>query len=79
MAETKKRVRPTWTMVRELEGKVKVLQEDNATMLQSNKLMEDELKRMRTEVSFHESIADDRAAEVFRLRNRNWWQRLFNL
>lgn len=79
MAETKKRVRPTWTMVRELEGKVKDLQGKIETLEKSNKFMEDELGRMRAEVSLHESISDDRSAEVFRLKNRNLWQRIFNL
>lgn len=90
--EKKKRIRPTWAMVRSLESRLNaaVNEIDNTTAVlkrvrndlqlteKSNKLMENELSLLRSKVTLLEEIAANRAAEVFRLQNRGFWSRLFN-
>ena len=101
MAEEKKKraSRPTWTMVRELESKLKsaVAGLDDATAAlknarqqlqelkdsysaceRSNKLMYDELAVRESKIGLLETIADNRAKEVERLKNRGFWARVFN-
>ena len=99
MAEEKKRTRPTWTMVRELESKLKsaIAGLDDATAAlkntrqqlqdlknsysaceKSNKLMEEELSLRESKIGLLEQVADNRAKEVERLKNRGFWARVFN-
>lgn len=99
MAEEKKRTRPTWTMVRELEAKLKsaIAGLDDATAAlknarqqlqdlkdsysaceKSNKLMEEELSLRESKIGLLEQVADNRAKEVERLKNRGFWARVFN-
>lgn len=97
--EKKKRVRPTWAMVRSLESRlnsavseidavtatlkdarknlVETLARNNK-LEKSNKFMESEMSMLRSKVTLMEKIADDRAAEVYRLQHRGFWRRLFN-
>ena len=63
---------------KDLAKQVRDLKERNVTLEQSNILMESELAILRSKVTLLEEVADNRAAEVFRLQNRGFWRRLFN-
>ena len=68
-------------MVRALESEVKRLKDENSeinALRQSNRLMEAELNKIRSEIHLYEEIADNRASEVFRLQHRGFWARVFN-
>ena len=70
----------------ELIGRVSVLKshelvslrDSYATCEKSNKLMEDELVLRDDKIRLLEEIADNRAAEVERLKRRGFWARVFN-
>lgn len=101
MAEEKKKraSRPTWTMVRELESKLKSavaglddataalknarqqlqeLKDSHSATVKSNKLMADELALRQSKIELLDKMADDLAAEVARLKNRGFLERVFN-
>ena len=101
MAEEKKKraSRPTWTMVRELESKLKSavaglddataalknarqqlqeLKDSHSATVKSNKLMADELALRQSKIELLDKMADELAAEVERLKNRGFWERVFN-
>ncbi|MBR1449538.1 MAG: hypothetical protein IJ588_12435 [Prevotella sp.] len=48
------------------------------TLEQSNALMEQELKLRESKIALLEEVADNRAAEVERLKGRGFWARVFN-
>lgn len=54
------------------------LRDSYATCEKSNKLMEDELVLRDDKIRLLEEIADNRAAEVERLKRRGFWARVFN-
>lgn len=40
--------------------------------------MEQELKLLRSKIGLLDEVADNRAAEVERMRSRGFWSRVFN-
>lgn len=71
MSETKKRERPTWAQVKELEKKCNELQ-------CANQLMEEELNRHKRELVKEREISSGRLSEIERLKNRNIFRRILN-
>ena len=71
MAEEKKRVRPTWKQVRELESELRSVKDMYATLEKSNDVLQ-------SKVSFLDELADNLANEVERLKGRGFWARVFN-
>ena len=92
MEDNKKRVRPTWAMVRELEDKIASLMDEikvmatdeglmedkNITLEQSNKLMEEELKRLRGVIDEANERCREKDDTIFRLVHRSLVDRIFN-
>lgn len=99
MAEKKKRVRATWTMVRALEAKLNDQIEGTSRLVKdcddwrekfrklkgqycmlekSNMYMERELERLRNENAELTKKNDNLCDELYRMRNRGFWKRVFN-
>lgn len=78
MAEQKKRWRPSLTAYRELEKKVKELESKNAVLEKSNKYMEDELLKLRSESPDEKNSREDLELEIERLKSRSFFARMFN-
>ena len=99
MAEKRKRVRATWTMVRALEaklndqiegtsrlvkdcdvwrGKFRDLKWKYKTLERSNKYMEEATMLLRNENAELTKKNDNLCDELYRLRNRGFWKRVFN-
>lgn len=90
--EEKKRVRPTWAMIKALEDKVKEKDEllqlygerysmatDKVDVLEkSNKLMEQELDRLRDELETQRKNNKKHWILWQKLKRRGFWARLFN-
>ena len=57
---------------------IKELKDKNRTLEMSNTLMEQEMALLRSEIAFLHSVLDNRCAEIARLKNRGFWERLFN-
>ena len=84
----KKRVRATLKQVRSLEAEVRDLKQaldismgkcsDMLTLEASNKLMEEELARLRERLEEAEKGWEEGKEEVNRLMNRGFWARVFN-
>ena len=64
--------------LKRLEGDNRDLREKNTTLNQSNKLMEDELKRLRSAIESLNEINNKTQAEIDYLNNRGFWARVFN-
>lgn len=54
------------------------LKSENASLSQSNKLMEMELRKVQSELDFEREVSRVKAAECENLRNRGFWARVFN-
>lgn len=92
MEEKKKRVRATWTMVRELEGRLadsnksigywveryKLILDKVDALEKSNRLMEEELDRLRNELEIQRRSNKKHWILWQALKNRGFWARLFN-
>ena len=99
MAEKKKRVRATWTMVRALEArlndqiegtsrlvkdcdewreKFRKLKAKYKTLERSNKYMEEVTMLLRNENAELTKKNDNLCDELYRMRNRGFWKRVFN-
>ena len=78
MEERKKRWRPSLTAYRALEGEVSALSEKNRLLEKSNGYMEKELSRLRAGYESLEREVGDLEREVCYLRNRSFWDRVFN-
>ena len=90
--EKKKRVRATWTMVRELEKKLEESNRNSKSWLESykyaidkisileksNTLMEQELDRVRQELDVQKRNNTKHLILWQKLKNRSFWNRLFN-
>ena len=63
--------------INRLEDDNKALRENNATLEQSNKLMEEELDRLRLAVK--NLMNDDHLLEIERLKSRGFWSRIFGM
>ena len=61
-----------------LEKDNKALRDRNATYMQSNKLMEKELDRLRSANKSLNELNDDRLREIEYFKNRGFWARIFN-
>lgn len=61
-----------------LEKDNKALRDKNATYMQSNKLMEKELDRLRSANRSLNELNDDRLREIEYFKNRGFWARVFN-
>ena len=91
--EEKKRVRPTWAMVKALEDKVKEKDEllalfmeryihyrdKNDVLEKSNKLMEDEMERLRNSLEVQRKNCKKHFILRQTLKKRGFWARLFNI
>lgn len=91
--EEKKRVRPTWAMVKALEDKVKEKDEllalfmeryihyrdKNDVLEKSNKLMEDEMERLRNNLEVQRKNCKKHFILLQTLKRRGFWARLFNI
>lgn len=74
----KKRVRPTWRQVRELEA---ALAEQDALINRANKIHEEGLIALRNAQAMIESLqqkVNELTIENERLRNRSFLERVFN-
>lgn len=71
MSETKKRERPTWAQVRELEKKCNELQH-------TNQLLGEELIQVNRELEKERNASEGRLSEIERLKSRNFFKRLFS-
>lgn len=92
MEDNKKRVRPTWAIVRGLEEEIASLRDEikvmatdeglmadkNITLEQSNKLMEAELKRLRGVIDEVNERCREKDDTIFRLVHRSLVDRIFN-
>lgn len=78
MEEKKKRWRPSLTAYRELEKVNADLRSHLLTLEQSNTLLEDELKNLRSKVELMKCSSDTLANELHRLSSRGFFARLFN-
>lgn len=58
---------------------IKELADRNKVLERSNKLMEAEINKLRSEISLLNSVLDNRCAEIVRLKHRSFWKRVFNL
>ena len=77
--EGKKRFRPTLTAYREMESACAKLTRENKTLDSSNKYMEAELKRLRAIIEDYNRELDKLRRDVYHLKNRNFFARLFNI
>lgn len=64
--------------LKRLESDNKELREKNTTLNQSNKLMEVELKRLRSAIESLTELNQKNQAEINYLNSRGFWARLFN-
>lgn len=88
MEEKKKRWRPSLTAYRKLESEVSTLKAElskfegmrtqYSNLEKSNKLMENELEKLREQASGASVDYNKARCEVLWLRNRNLWQRIIN-
>jgi len=78
MEERKKRWRPSLTAYRALEDEVSSLKEEKMLLEKSNGYMEKELSRLRAGYESMEREVGDLEREVCYLRNRSFWDRVFN-
>lgn len=78
MEERKKRWRPSLTAYRALEDEVSSLKEEKMLLEKSNGYMEKELSRLRAGYESLEREVGDLEREVCYLRNRSFWDRVFN-
>ena len=58
---------------------IKKLEVERNTLLTSNKFMEKELDRLREKLKIAEKGWREGKDEVFRLMNRGFWARVFNM
>lgn len=65
--------------IKRLEEDNKALRDKNATLEQSNKLMEIELDRLRSANKSLNDLNDDHLHEIGYLKSRGFWRRLFNM
>lgn len=90
MGERKYR-RPTVAQVRELESKLSELMDITVpvtkyndlktecdTLQKSNEHMENELERMRAKVSALRNTINELQTDIYCLRHRSFWERVFN-
>jgi len=78
MEERKKRWRPSLTAYRALEDEVSSLKEEKMLLEKSNGYMEKDLSRLRAGYESMEREVGDLEREVCYLRNRSFWDRVFN-
>lgn len=100
MEENRKRVRPTWAKVRELEAKLadqidgtsllvkdcdewrekfRKLKGQNETLEKSNKFLGYAMEKLRKEMDELEKKNDGLCDELYCLRERGFWARVFNI